>query len=78
MTVTSGNAGKVTRRQAAARRRRLSYDTRVRAASGERRRLHALVWWWLSEVYTLPAEERAVEVRRLEESVAALNGRWSS
>ncbi len=75
MAVTSANASteNVTRRAAAAHRRKGAFLARLATAATERNTLHALVWWWLSEVRRLPVERRQVEFGRLRALCDELN-----
>lgn len=63
----------MTEKQSPAERRRAAYDRRVKDAAGERERLHALVWWWLSEIKKLSPGRRQAEMARLERVTADVN-----
>ncbi len=59
----------------AAQRRKGTYLRRYGQAAGERQKIHALVWWWMAEIYRLSPSRRASEVRRLTEITTELNHR---
>ncbi len=68
--VTSDN---VTRRSRKAALRRKTYQDRCDTADGERKKVHALVWWWMAEIYRLSPKRRAEEVDRLKAITTELN-----
>jgi hypothetical protein len=70
MAPTSGNA---TRRSRSAELRRQTYQDRCDKAGGERKKIHALVWWWMAEIYRLSPTRRATEVDRLKAITTELN-----
>jgi hypothetical protein len=63
----------VTRAATGAANRRAAYDRRVAAAPTSRRKVHALVWWWMAEWKRLPVDRRQVVFGELEAATAALN-----
>lgn len=63
----------MTEKQSPAERRRATYDRRMADAPTERERLHALVWWWLSEIKKLSPVRRQAEMARLERATADVN-----
>ncbi len=70
MAVTSTNTD---RRSASAMRRRATYVQRCATARSDRDRLHALVWWWLSEIRKQPKKDRPAAIKQLEALTAELN-----
>jgi hypothetical protein len=68
--MTSANTD---RKTAAAIRRRRAYEERLGRARSDRDRLHALVWWWLSEVRKQPKRVRPVEIKKLEALAGEMN-----
>ncbi len=70
MAVTSE---KTTRRALKAALRKQTYLDRCDKADGERQEIHALVWWWMSEVYRLSPARRAAEINRLKAITTELN-----
>ncbi len=61
------------RRSKSALRRLVTYQDRYDTADGERKQIHALVWWWMAEIYRLSPTRRAEEVERLKTITTELN-----
>ncbi len=68
--VTSDN---VTRQSKKAALRYRTYLDRCDKADGERKKIHALVWWWMAEIYRLSPKRRAAEIDRLKTITTELN-----
>lgn len=70
MASTSENGA---RRSKKATLRRKTYQDRCNKADGERKKIHALVWWWMAEVYRLSPKRRTEEIARLKAITTELN-----